>query len=945
MSSVRRDRGVAVPYRTVFHAVNHEDLKKSMFNLPTGIETYINGCPIQCSVEIYKPSDVSKLKSTIYTVHLSHGIFNWTVRRSYADFLKLYGYLKAFESLKGESVPNFPAHGNRKALQAENRILTQLQVFSNHILEKNTFRLHRKTLKFFEISWLSFVDDLGDKHKEGLIKKKVGDQLSSGKIVGTFQSIGSEFRSKLTKRWLIVKDTYLAIIRPYDNLVREVVLMDQTFNVVKSPKHESRRAMKISNLNRELILKCGDSLNAWVKEINRVALTCGKDFIQPNRLDSFAPVRQKVLAKWFVDGSSYFDSVAEVLEMAKDEIFITDWMLSPELLLRRTESGSHWRLDEVLKRKAEEGVRVFVIIFEDVKIAMGLGSIYTKEKLMSLHPNIKVLRRRGFAQLMFWSPHDKMAIVDQQYAFFGGLDMCFGRWDDHTHKLIDLGYDKTDTDFKSINEIFATQMATEPTNNSDTNEITMTSLKTKTGSKDFLNDEKSLNISISSNLSPDKGHKWPGKDYMNFIFKDFQHIELPFEDLIERKNIPRMPWHDIACFVQGPPARDLARHFIQRWNVTKLDTKKEDTDYPLLLPRCYNDRLTNLDPALTLMSKVDCQMLRSASKWSAGIEDTESSIQNGYLKAISEAEHFIYIENQFFVTLMGGHPQVFNGIADCLYERILRAYKNKKQFRVYVVMPLLPGIEGDITSKTGVAIKAVTHYNYASICRGPNSLWGRLSQVDKGNLNPANYLTFCALRTHEEVNGQLVSELVYVHSKLMIVDDRVVIIGSANINDRSMNGGRDCEVAAIYEDIYHQKEVSFAGNTCKVGRFASSLRERIFSEHLGMMENDDGEKYDLSDPVSDEFFNNVWQKIASRNTKVYEEVFHCIPNDSVHTIHQMSDYVKETPLSSSNVEEAKIRLKKVEGHLVLLPLYFLKDEDLAPAITTKEGIMPNLLWT
>jgi phosphatidylserine/phosphatidylglycerophosphate/cardiolipin synthase-like enzyme len=34
----------------------------------------------------------------------------------------------------------------------------------------------------------------------------------------------------------------------------------------------------------------------------------------------------------------------------------------------------------------------------------------------------------------------------------------------------------------------------------------------------------------------------------------------------------------------------------------------------------------------------------------------------------------------------------------------------------------------------------------------------------------------------------------------MIVDDRVVIVGSANINDRSMVGERDSEIAVMIED-------------------------------------------------------------------------------------------------------------------------------------------------
>lgn len=45
-----------------------------------------------------------------------------------------------------------------------------------------------------------------------------------------------------------------------------------------------------------------------------------------------------------------------------------------------------------------------------------------------------------------------------------------------------------------------------------------------------------------------------------------------------------------------------------------------------------------------------------------------------------------------------------------------------------------------------------------------------------------------------------VSELLYIHDKLMIVDDRIVLMGSANINDRSQLGNRDSEIAMLVED-------------------------------------------------------------------------------------------------------------------------------------------------
>lgn len=41
-------------------------------------------------------------------------------------------------------------------------------------------------------------------------------------------------------------------------------------------------------------------------------------------------------------------------------------------------------------------------------------------------------------------------------------------------------------------------------------------------------------------------------------------------DFIDRHSTPRMPWHDIASVVHGKAARDVARHFIQRWNFTKV---------------------------------------------------------------------------------------------------------------------------------------------------------------------------------------------------------------------------------------------------------------------------------------------------------------------------------------------------------------------------------------
>lgn len=49
------------------------------------------------------------------------------------------------------------------------------------------------------------------------------------------------------------------------------------------------------------------------------------------RFGSFAPERQHCQAKWFVHGEHYMAAVADAILKAKEEIFITDWMFSPQI--------------------------------------------------------------------------------------------------------------------------------------------------------------------------------------------------------------------------------------------------------------------------------------------------------------------------------------------------------------------------------------------------------------------------------------------------------------------------------------------------------------------------------------------------------------------------------------------------------------------------------------
>lgn len=298
---------------------------------------------------------------------------------------------------------------------------------------------------------------------------------------------------------------------------------------------------------------------------------------------------------------------------------------------------------------------------------------------------------------------------------------------------------------------------------------------------------------------------WIGKDYCNFIFKDVVNVHSPFQDSINRKETPRMPWHDVAGCVVGPAARDIARHFIQRWNYIKVKKVKKDASYVQLVPKAYKS-YTIPRHIVQGSSRCNVQALRSVSKWSAGIVKTESSIHMAMLHLIRSAKHYIYIENQFFISQVesdGGNSGnankiVKNEIAQCLYERIVKAHEDQENFKVYVFMPLIPGYAGEYGKSSGILLHTITHYNNTSI----NSLIKKLAD---SSIDALNYICFFGLRTWSELNNSLMTELIYVHSKLMIVDDRACIIGSANVNDRSLLGNRDSEVNCffLFKSVFH----------------------------------------------------------------------------------------------------------------------------------------------
>ena len=449
---------------------------------------------------------------------------------------------------------------------------------------------------------------------------------------------------------------------------------------------------------------------------------------ESHRFESFAPERDGNKIKWYVDGQDYFWAVSVALEKAKETIYIEDWWLSPELFLRRPPYfNQEWRLDQVLKRRAEAGVKIYVIVYKEVEAALTCNSAHTKHALEGLcpkgspgHGNITVMRHpdhnvfeNAGDMTFYWAHHEKFIVIDYALAFIGGLDMCFGRWDNRQHPLADVHPSGVQ------NEIF------------------------------------------------------PGQDFNNNRIMDFQTVEDWKSNALSKAEYGRMPWHDVAMGLVGDCVYDIAEHFVLRWNFVKRDKYKRDELYDWLTiegREGENEGLVGVQrpkhpvgqyvhhPLSPLSTKpwaheqpgtVHAQIVRSSADWSSGIL-TEHSIQTAYFETIANAQHYVYIENQFFITATGEQQSpVHNTIGRAIVDACVRAGKEGRKFRVILVIPAVPGFAGDLREDAAAGTRAIMDYQYKSIHRGEHSI---CEQIKAQGVDPANHIFVFNLRSYDRLN-------------------------------------------------------------------------------------------------------------------------------------------------------------------------------------------------
>jgi phospholipase D1/2 len=824
----------------------------------------------------------------------------------------------------------------------------------------------------------------------------------------------------------------------------------------KTKIHEELHEAKVGLIHKKhQIGKLGNLFNANHRHDEEHEQRCDEKrtkICQSNRFESYFPERDGNLIKWYVDGRDYFWAVSVALEQAQESIYIEDWWLSPELFLRRPPAhAQEFRLDQILKRRAEAGVKIFVVVYKEVEAALTCNSEHTKHALQALCPegtpgygNIRILRHpdhnpfeNAADMTMYWAHHEKFIVIDYAMAFIGGLDLCFGRWDARTHPLADVHPE-----------------------------------------------------GVSEEI-------WPGQDFNNNRVMDFQKVQDWQENELSKADYGRMPWHDVAMAVIGPCVYDIAEHFVLRWNFVKRDKYKRDERYDWIILEGREGEDEDLvgvqrpkhpvgdyvkHPLTPLSTKnldnrgsIRAQLVRSSADWSSGIL-TDHSIQNAYCEIIRNAQHYVYIENQFFITATGDQQSpIHNTIGRAIVDAVVRAGKEGRKFRIIVIIPAIPGFAGDLRDDAAAGTRAIMDYQYKSIIRGEHSIF---EQVKAQGVDPTQHIFFFNLRSYDRLNktkameeaekktgisyqqvqraeaeeimgegihgtaethnerdahmggeheqrhrtaadayqraqkakeqfeaaepaGELrskssvaqhamagqgslqdepwneddpesevqkwVQEELYVHAKLLIADDRIVVCGSSNLNDRSQQGDHDSELSIVMEDT-RLVQSTMDGQPFEAGYHATTLRRYLWREHLGLLptqdlnaegdinalppnvnpendifDQDESWKF-VEDPLGEDLWS-MWTGRADVNTSTFRHLFHADPDDHIKTFEDYDRYMPSKGVKQGHIfdqfmppEDIRRKLDDIKGHLVWMPMDFLKDAEMA-----ERGLQVNAL--
>ena len=249
------------------------------------------------------------------------------------------------------------------------------------------------------------------------------------------------------------------------------------------------------------------------------------------------------------------------------------------------------------------------------------------------------------------------------------------------------------------------------------------------------------------------------------------------------------PRHDVMMLVDGDAAAALRDLAAERW----LRATGEALDEVRFVGR--DDPWPDHVRADVTHQRIG--IVRTEPRWRARLGTRENEAL--HLRAVRAAQRSIYIENQYFTSPL---------IADAFCERLRE--------------PSGPEIVLVLTKQ------APSYFDHALMDPARNALVSRLMNADVFN----RFRAYCP----QTALGQPI----VVHSKLAIVDDRFVRIGSANLNNRSAGFDTECDLAFELDDA------SEGGDSA---RAVQSFRATLISHFLGSTAEKFQQAFDLSGSV------------------------------------------------------------------------------------------------
>mmetsp|Transcript_4276 Transcript_4276/g.10346 ORF Transcript_4276/g.10346 Transcript_4276/m.10346 type:complete len:519 (+) Transcript_4276:894-2450(+) len=363
---------------------------------------------------------------------------------------------------------------------------------------------------------------------------------------------------------------------------------------------------------------------------------------------------------------------------------------------------------------------------------------------------------------------------------------------------------------------------------------------------------------------------------------------------LKKETGPRQPWHDIHCRVEGLAAADAMTNFEERWAKVCEGSKTKSPSQLYNQGRGLGPRFVESSPGfggVTPPSDPEswtCQVFRSIDSRSANFgraaglrrkrgRGVDDSIHEAYVYHIRRAKRFIYIENQYF--LGSSHAwhrdrmkEASHMVCIELALKICSKIDRHEPFAAYCVIPLFP--EGNPASDS---MQTVLCWQRNTMEMMYSMIWKAIER-NNSPARPTDYLNFYCLGQREPFHpgvpppvpeggresttaGRVLSSrrfMIYVHSKLMIVDDEYALVGSANINMRSMAGTRDSELAVGCFQKAHTDE----GGRRPHGQ-VYGFRMSLWAEHLGKRISDAFQRPETPGCV------RLMNAIARKNWKAY----------------------------------------------------------------------------